>query len=177
MTRRRRHGVSTAGKPFDDSTDSHVELIPQGGRADLTQALTPQVAPPSFTSNLGRLLRLAEDSSARVWERAASQDSPRGARVVPLSRLSLRSRVNRWAEGSVWGLPRFTPLQASPVFLKPSPKRSTLNRLSLDPRQRVCLQRSQRREVLFARRIAGRHLRSPGRGGSYRRGLMSQWSC
>lgn len=41
-----------------------------------------------------------------------------------------------------------------------------------------CLKRKQRRQVLFARRVAGwRRKRSPGRGGSYRRTPNSAYRC
>lgn len=40
----------------------------------------------------------------------------------------------------------------------------------------VCQQRGVRREVLFAKRVAG-FRRSPGRGGGYRRRPESQYGC
>lgn len=39
-----------------------------------------------------------------------------------------------------------------------------------------CQQRRERREVLFAKKVAG-YRRSPGRGGTYRRRAESQWRC
>lgn len=39
-----------------------------------------------------------------------------------------------------------------------------------------CQQRRERKEVLFAKKIAG-FKKSPGRGGSYRRRPESQWRC
>lgn len=43
-------------------------------------------------------------------------------------------------------------------------------------RVEFCLRRKQRREVLFAKQVAG-FRRSPGRGGSYVRSPFSSWSC
>ena len=40
----------------------------------------------------------------------------------------------------------------------------------------ICHQRAVRREVLFARRVAG-YRRSPGRGGTYHRRPESQYGC
>lgn len=41
-----------------------------------------------------------------------------------------------------------------------------------------CVRRRTRREVLFAKRVAGRNTRrSPGRGGTYHRSQESSWSC
>lgn len=53
-----------------------------------------------------------------------------------------------------------------------------LARLQLAVPERVlfCQQRKVRKEVLFAKRVAGRR-RSPGRGGTYRRRAESQWRC
>lgn len=41
-------------------------------------------------------------------------------------------------------------------------------------RVKFCVQRKERREVLFARRVAGRRGTAPG---PYRRSPKSQWSC
>lgn len=51
---------------------------------------------------------------------------------------------------------------------------TSLNRLQLSPQTRVCVQRKQRRNVLFARGVAGR--RGLGRHG-VRRSIHSSWSC
>lgn len=50
--------------------------------------------------------------------------------------------------------------------------------ISRDPADRLtCARRSVRRSVLFARDIAGRRARSPGRGGTYRRTERSNYTC
>lgn len=53
--------------------------------------------------------------------------------------------------------------------------RDMLRLLRLDPRTMVCVRRGQRREVLFAYRVAGR--RGVGAGKRWRRSVHSQWSC
>lgn len=43
---------------------------------------------------------------------------------------------------------------------------------------RFCIQRKQRKEVLFAKGVAGKNKRrSPGRGGGYRRSAKSNYRC
>lgn len=63
-------------------------------------------------------------------------------------------------------------------FRRINSSRLTFNRLSVRVPGRVqfCVQRKQRREVLFAREIAG-FRRSPGAGGHYRRNEDSNWRC
>lgn len=47
---------------------------------------------------------------------------------------------------------------------------------AVTPSVGFCFKRSRRREVLFARNIAG-HRKSPGKGGSYHRTEYSHWRC
>lgn len=49
--------------------------------------------------------------------------------------------------------------------------------ISTPSRVYFCVKRKQRREVLFARKVAGHFRRSPGRGGSYRRTQSSYYRC
>lgn len=100
-----------------------------------------------------------------VWEAPVAPNGPRpGARPRRLKDL-------RWP---------------SPRRLLPSPakrlsKRQQYKALSTlqirAPRATLfCQQRRERKEVLFAKKIAG-FKRSPGRGGTYRRRPESQWRC
>lgn len=66
-----------------------------------------------------------------------------------------------------------------PVRSVASQRRSALswrafNALQDNPRSRVCVRRLQRKQVLFAKKVAGRRGGSPG---PYRRNLYSQWGC
>jgi len=100
-----------------------------------------------------------------VWGDAPMQEArayaPPGAQ-----RAGLRANRTGLARPSYGVL---TPVQAQLSALKQL-------RYKVPARTLVCHQRAVRREVLFARRVAG-YRRSPGQGGSYRRRPESQYGC
>lgn len=84
---------------------------------------------------------------------------------------------------------RFRPF---PEHTRPEPRRfpapqvvsprfktnlAKLDSIPADPRYSFCARRARRRQVLFARQVAGRRGGSPGRGGRYRRSQNSQYGC
>lgn len=141
-------------------------------------------------------------SRRRQYERAGGAlfDAPNG--TLPSAQERVQQALER--RGLDWGDGGETPMQGSGVY--PSPGARLLQpgpRRVMPPRGRVrqfsipakrlfrdleklrirepkvvlfCQQRRERREVLFAKRVAG-FRRSPGRGGTYRRRAESQWRC
>lgn len=98
----------------------------------------------------------APESTWRVW----------GAQP----HISLRS-----VRGNIGGIPDYFFRPSFPL-LKAGfpPPRLTLRAPS---KVRFCVQRHTRREVLFARKVAGYKHRSPGSGGRYNRRAESSYRC
>lgn len=143
-------------------------------------------------------------SRRRQFERAGGAlfDAPNG--TLPSAQERVQQELER--RGLGWGDGGETPMQDegaarawSPVAYEPPAGRRSgrpqqrsrtiyppAKRLGFAQLQRLqirepkvvlfCQQRRERREVLFAKRVAGRKA-SPGRGGTYRRRPESQWRC
>lgn len=149
---------------FHDDRDSHRSPIVDAGVSADTNRRLPRV------QNVHRSpwsLHLEDPRSKLAWGvwglapmRATVADTPRW-RALPRLKVS----------------PPLAPLKARIVARKAvQASWAEFNRLRADPRVAFCQRRKERREILFAKRIAGRK-RSPGRGGTYHRNVMSQWSC
>lgn len=81
-----------------------------------------------------------------------------------VSPIEEKSRAARWS---------FTPVQTLKQYWREA-HRPVVN----EPENvRFCVRRTQRREVLFAMRVAGRRGGSPGKRGKYRRSIESNYSC
>lgn len=113
----------------------------------------------------------AIEASALGEARGVSGDSPmQGAQVFAppgAQRAAVRARTS--------GIPQ-------PIYGVASPLKARLKALKglryrFPARTLVCHQRQVRKEVLFARRVAGFRRSAPGRGGSYRRRPESQYGC
>lgn len=89
---------------------------------------------------------------------------PTVVRQSSLPGLLDRSRVTRWA---------FTPIRTAKRVYRDLARPTPMYPETL----KFCIRRAMRREVLFARKVAGRFGRSPGKRGKYRRTLESNYSC
>lgn len=160
--------VATRGVAFDDSSDFHDDFVRAGA---IPPSLTA-VAPPSiYRPSVYRELLDSElgDHSRFVGGMGADQ--------APIQQAPRRRSLT-------WSRPRRDVVDArrlQPGRVRPFTSQQRIaaswrefNRLRLDPRTATCVRRHTRREVLFAKRIAGR---GGGRHGPYRRTLNSQWSC
>lgn len=131
-------------------------------------------------------------SRRRQFERAGgpSEAGPNG--TLPRAQERVQQELER--RGLGWGDGGRAPISAV-VYDPPSqPRRgrgplptkrlafrygyAQLQRLRIQAPRAVlfCQQRQVRKEVLFAKRVAGLK-RSPGRGGTYRRRQESRWGC
>lgn len=157
--RRRVQSVTYGAKPFIDSTDSIVDPIPQAGAPFPALTELPR-------RGVRRLLEWDEFGSTRDWPRGmgggpAPHASPRARQVVRVVRagpLVVRAPV--------------TPLQARRRKADWLAFRQL--RITAPGSVAFCVRRKVRREVMFAKQIAGR--RGLGRGG-VRRSESSNWSC
>lgn len=122
----------------------------------------------------------------------ATFDAPNGTLLSPLDRV-FEEKERRGLDPGYGG---GTPMQATvwqvpggartglarrgrlPPYQAPFRPMAKLGHLQIrEPRVTLfCQQRRERREVLFAKKVAG-FRRSPGRGGTYRRRAESQWRC
>lgn len=151
--RRRVQPVTTRAVVFNDSSDSHDDLLFDAGAIESLAPSAPRPLVHRSSVDLSRLVDHSLDQLRRQLELVPYPTRPRGLVGSKVQRrLGLVARPSRVR---VW-----------------SPSFAEFNRLRLDPRTATCVRRGVRREVLFARRVAGsRGLRS------YRRTVSSQWSC
>lgn len=139
-----------------------------------------------------RRSRRREASDFRLFERAGESSISDSNQRLPRA----QERVQQAIEAeSLWGHGGEPPIQSyssgrhsisvgGSARHAPRPSQSIkagfkiLARLQYraPARTLVCQQRGVRKEVLFARRVAG-FRRSPGRGGGYRRRQESQYGC
>jgi len=163
--RRRAQPVSlgTGWVPDTSSADSHADYLNTTGATQFSSL--PQVP----RSGVRRLLDLAEVGSDRwILDRVRGK----GGDQAPLDGFRRRSPVVR--VGPSFYRPRFVtsrPLQAIRradwrAFQKLQVRRPS--------RDMMCVRRLQRKQVLFAKKVAGRRGGSPG---PYRRNQFSNWSC
>lgn len=153
--RKSRSGVpSVVGVRFDDSDGD--QLFKRSGEGNNV----PSSLLPRAPEGVRRLLRYDSSSSAREQGYGA---------VRPM-----QSVVGaRWSalRGLVTPVPRRPkPFHAKPAF---GPSFNVV-RVPFAKRVAFCVRRKQRKEVLFAKRVAGRGARSPG---PYKRSFTSRFTC
>lgn len=174
IRRRRSLGVPvTAGMPFTDATDSPSLDLLDTGAFQFFDATEGAPGPSVHRSNLERLRLL--DSSLPFGSRVVQsfeqlEKTGRKSVKVGLSPASARTYPQRFfAVGKSvrkLGLSRRSWKQFNVV------------RVRVPERERFCVARGVRKQVLFARGVAGRNRRfSPGRGGTYHRNAWSSWRC
>lgn len=158
LRKNRRQAVATAPVAFNDHRDFIGDYLEPGA----FHSTLPPGAPAPFYVHRSRVdhSRLVDKLLTLTYRD-----------VYPaLDSVVVRRRV-------AWGVQRRPGvIQSTPPSSRYSPRvlaaAREFNRVRLDPRTLTCVRRRQRREVLFARRVAG------GRGiRSYRRTVHSQWSC
>lgn len=116
-----------------------------------------------------RRLPRAQERVQQAIESASLSVAPGGWGRAPIKAFQSYSPGERRS-----GIPPVRPGSRSP--LQAGFKALAKLQFKAPARTLVCHQRSVRREVLFARRVAG-FKRSPGRGGSYHRRPESQYGC
>lgn len=166
---KRRRGsqpVATVGVAFDDSRDFIASDFRQAG-ADNSYPLTASL--PRLRSRVHRFSAPLSAAGALSFDLPPLIQIRRKVLAAAFSPAFPRTYPRVLAGKSVGKLGRTHPRVLASF--------AEFNRLRADPRTSMCVRRSQRREVLFARRVAGRVGRSPGRGGGYSRNVHSQWSC
>jgi len=160
---RRSQRVANRGSRFSDSSDSHDEYF--YGAGELLSPALPEVPRRPLvhrflplSSNLQRLLNPWGDGGMEFPHIAPIPEYP--------------SAPGRRARD--WLRPLGKPIPASrrSSVVRPLALMRSFNRLHLDSRTSVCVRRRQRKQVLFARGVAGRR----GLSGP-RRSFHSQWSC
>lgn len=163
MSRRRfrPQPVTRISRVFSDSADSHADDLFTAG------ATFPSLPSSVPRGGVRRLLDLdsTEDKFLPSWGKGATSPfaSPQSVRR--------RSPVVRVVAGVPRGRSPITPLQAK---RRHALSMLSFQRLQANPRERLCVRRLQRKQVLFAKRVAGRRGGSPG---PYRRNYLSSWSC
>lgn len=184
MKRRRRSLVQLAGEgpAFTESAGSHADIFTSGGATTPSLPAQAAGAPRSLLSRI--LAADGEPEAARyvrgVWGgRFPPQVGPRGARVLPLT-LGLRGRFPARRREPVARAKALVPSYKLPSRLSQTAWSAQLRELRVrhPARDVLCVRRLQRKQVLFAKRVAGHKLRrSPGRGGSYHRTEWSSYRC
>lgn len=175
MSTRRRRSVSVGPRPFSDSAPDTSDASLGTWGAPQFFGATGQVPPGRFSVH--RLLQL--DTYGRPESRLElSLLGVKGARAPfasprrsPAVRLGSRAPVARRAS--------LAPPAHASQFRFPRRSWSSFNAVTFrEPRKEViCVRRSARRGVLFARGVAGRRGSAPGRNSSYHRNQFSSWSC
>jgi len=155
--KRRQQEVRHGTLPFSDFVDSIQSGLVTGGATQFSSL--PEVPP----RGVRRLMELDGETVPRFnppgyggW--ATPHARPRSSPVVRVGPALARPR------------PLPSPLQA---HLNRASWRA-FNRLQARPQDRLCVRRLQRKQVLFARRVAGRRGSAPG---PYHRNMWSSWSC
>lgn len=148
------------------------------------------------TGSSGRRGRLASPTPVGVRRPALGFDLRRPRRAVASSlrfgfgakphkksrglRKGSRSRLDRAVSGPAFRFPRFKNV-VRPFLEHVTEDLHQVPAVELFKKtpagQSICSRRGERREVLFAGRIAGFRGRSPGRGGSYKRTPESTTVC
>lgn len=157
--RRRRDEPDTRAKPFNDGRDSYSRPFFNAGANPFPSLAA--AAPRSLVQRNTSLAKL-QALDSRSWEDLTRIRGDGGAPHA----LSKRPRR------VIGPVPMPEPYRLNPL-LKARSYRS-LNTLRADKSVTFCVRRKQRREVLFARKVAGR--KGLG-GGGVRRTISSSWSC
>lgn len=144
-SRRSRFTIGRSGEPYYRSNDP--ESLPRSVDADLDFTVTP---PRVLVVSSGGV---PARSRPRVFQVPGGSRDPLVSRNALLRESSV-SRVRRSIKRA-----NFPPAKL---------------RFAIPEKVKVCVRRQERREVLFARNIAGR---GGGRHGPYRRSASSYYSC
>lgn len=177
LARRQWRTQKVASKPlaFNDSSDFIDDnLLSTGASTNYANVPLPRA------QDVHRLIHKYDSVKDHFYEDRSLLNSLVHGETPPVRRNSLKLRYGGIRIGY-----RGAPITPSKSRIKPIDIRrinaswQALNRLpKLDLRTKTCLSRKQRKEVLFALRVAGRGRRySPGRGGSYNRSTNSQYGC
>lgn len=140
---------------------------------DAGEAFSPSNVPLPRVQNVHRLFDLERiaSRSLNVWGDGGRTESP----IQSLRRVFRSPVVSRAVVvGPKLPFPHRPPAKPSDLRRIQASLRE-FNRLRADPRTAMCLRRSQRREVLFALRVAGRS--GAGWPRPRRRTENSNWSC
>lgn len=168
MSRKNRSRIALTPVAFHDSSTFLDETLVSRGA--LPTAL-PKVPPAGVRRLEGLEYIRALDTAPeeQYWRRLIP-----GYGAEPHASL-IRRQKPRWATSLATSQKTHSPLQAKRRLIGwqsfrelhvPQPKR-----------QAFCISRLTRKQVLFAKQIAGHRKRSPGAGGHYKRTYLSSYTC